>query len=63
MILWESTDSTVRLLCRQVIQGGEVSSAFQKAPSLAAIPCTFNLEIPSSGVQPFKYWGAGLNRV
>jgi hypothetical protein len=33
MLLWESTDSTVRMLCRQVIQGGEVSSAFQKAPS------------------------------
>jgi hypothetical protein len=63
MLMWESTDSTVRLLCRQVIQGGEVASAFQKAPSIAAIPCTFNLEIPSGGVQPFKFWGAGLNRV
>jgi len=63
MLLWESTDSTVRLLCRQVIQGGEVASAFQKAPSIAAIPCTFNLEIPAGGVQPFKFWGAGLTRV
>ena len=63
MLLWESTDATVRLLCRQVIQGGEVASAFQKAPSIAAIPCTFNLEIPAGGVQPFKFWGAGLTRV
>jgi hypothetical protein len=47
----------------QCIQGGEVASAFQKAPSIAAIPCTFNLEIPSGGVQPFKIWGAGLTRV
>lgn len=63
MLMWESTDSTVRLLVRQGIQGGEVSSAFQKAPAIAAIPCTFNMEIPSSGVQPFKMWGAGLTRV
>ena len=63
MLMWESTDSTVRLLVRQGIQGGEVSSAFQKAPSIAAIPCTFSMEIPSSGVQPFKMWGAGLTRV
>lgn len=63
MLLWESTDSTVRILIRQGIQGGEISSAFQKAPSIAAIPCTFNMEIPSSGVQPFKMWGAGTARV
>ena len=63
MLLWESTDSTVRILIRQGIQGGEISSAFQKAPSIAAIPCTFNMEIPSGGVQPFKMWGAGLTRV
>jgi hypothetical protein len=64
MIMWESTDATVRILMRQCIQGGEISSAFQKAPNIAAIPCTFNLEIPmTAGVQPFKIWGAGLNRV
>ena len=63
MLMWESTDATVRLLMRQVIQGGEVSSAFQKAPSIAAIPCTYNLEIPAGGVQPFKIWGAGTTRV
>jgi hypothetical protein len=63
MLIWESTDSTVRILIRQGIQGGEVASAFQKAPSIAAIPCTFNFEIPSAGVQPFQMWGAGLTRV
>ena len=63
MLVWESTDSTVRILIRQGIQGGEISSAFQKAPAIAAIPCTFNFEIPSTGVQPFKIWGAGLTRV
>lgn len=63
MILWESTDSTLRLLCRQVIQGGEVSAAFKKAPDYATIPCTFNMEIPSSGSKPWSMWTAGTTRV
>jgi hypothetical protein len=62
---WCGSRPTPRCGCCAVrcIQGGEVSSAFQKAPSIAAIPCTFNLEIPTGGVQPFKIWGAGLTRV
>lgn len=55
MIGWESLDNTMRLILRQTIQGGEVSSAFQKAPSIAAIPCTFNMEIPTGGAKPFKW--------
>lgn len=63
MILWESTDATVRLLLRQVIQGGEISTAFQKAPSVAAIPCTFNMEVPTTGsTKPWTMWGAGTKR-
>ena len=62
MILWESTDSTVRLMIRQALQGGEVSSAFAKAPSTAAIPCTYNFEVPASG-KPWTLWTAGLTRV
>jgi hypothetical protein len=62
MLLWESTDATLRLMVRQCLQGGEVSSAFQKAPSVAAIPCTFNLEIPSAG-KPWTMWAAGTTRV
>jgi hypothetical protein len=61
MIGWESLDNTVRLVCRQTIQGGEVTSAFRKAPSLAVIPCTFNLEKPTSA-QPFTLWSAGTAR-
>lgn len=57
-VLWESTDSTVRLYLRQTLQGGEISTAFQKAPTVAAIPCTFNLEVPDTGA-PFSIWGAG----
>ena len=62
MLLWESTDSTVRLMVRQSMQGGEISSAFAKAPSVAAIPCRFNFEVPASG-KPWTMWTAGLTRV
>jgi hypothetical protein len=61
MILWESTDRTVRLMLRQTIQGGAVESAFQKAPALATIPCTFNIEVPAAG-KPFTMWSAGTAR-
>lgn len=61
MLLWESTDSTVRILLRQVLQGGEISSAFVKAPDIAAIPCTFNMEMPSAA-KPWVMWSAGTDR-
>jgi len=61
MIGWESLTNDVRLVCRQTIQGGEVSTAFKKAPTLGVIPCTFNLEKPSSA-QPFKLSFAGSAR-
>jgi hypothetical protein len=62
MILWESTDHTLRLLLRQCIQGGEVESAFKKAPDIAAIPCTFNMEMPVGSSKPFTFWAAGTTR-
>lgn len=62
MIGWESLDNTVRLVAHQVIQGGEVTSAFKKAPAYATIPCTFNMEVPAAG-QPWTMWGAGASRV
>lgn len=61
MIGWESLDHTLRLICYQTICSGEVTSAFKKAPDLALIPCTFSLEVPSSGI-PFKLSGAGATR-
>lgn len=63
MILWESTDSTLRLMLRQTLQGGEISSAFAKAPSIAAIPCTYNMEMPTGGAKPWIMWAAGTTRV
>lgn len=61
MIGWESLDHTVRLICRQTLASGEVSTAFAKPPAIAAIPCQFNLEIPTSA-KPWKLSTAGSAR-
>lgn len=61
MIGWESLDNSVRWVAYRTIQGGEVNSSFAKAPDLALIPCTFNLEVPSDGI-PFRYFFAGSTR-
>lgn len=61
MIAWESLDNTVRLMCPQTIQGGAIEAAFKKAPDKAVIPCTFNFEVPTSGL-PFTMYGAGASR-
>ena len=62
MILWESTDRTMRLLLRQCLQGGAVETSFGRAPDLATIPCTFNLETPVGADKPWIMWAAGVNR-
>lgn len=62
MVLWESTDRTLRLLLRQTLQGGAIESAFKKAPDNTVIPCTFNLEIPTGSTKPFTWWAAGTSR-
>jgi hypothetical protein len=56
MIGWEALDRTVRLVGHQTMQGGEISTAFQRAPSTAAIPCTFNFEVPPGG-KPWTIYG------
>jgi hypothetical protein len=58
---WESLDGTVRIVAYQVINGGEVASAFRRAPDKALIPFTFNFEVNSSGV-PYEIWTAGAAR-
>jgi hypothetical protein len=62
MIGWESLDNTLRIVCYQTLQGGEIASAFQRAPDKALIPCTFQFEVPSSG-KPWTMWGAGEDRL
>jgi hypothetical protein len=58
MILWESTDRTVRLCAGRPSRAARWQSAFKKAPDLAVIPCTFNMEMPVGGAKPFEFWGA-----
>lgn len=62
MIGWESLDNTVRLICHQTLQGGEISSAFQKPSQKALIPCTFQMEVPSGG-KPWTLYSAGADRL
>jgi len=62
MIGWESLDNTVRLICRQTLQGGEITSAFRKAPTKALIPCSYMLETPS-GAKPWVMYSAGADRL
>jgi hypothetical protein len=62
MLMWESTDSTLRLLGRQCFQTGEVSTDFQPAPNKALIPCEYAFEQPSTGLRPWKMWAAGTGR-
>ncbi len=61
MIGWESLDGTMRIVCYQTLQGGNVEMAFKKAPAIALIPTEFNFEVPSSGT-PFKMYTAGTAR-
>ena len=61
MIGWESLDNTLRLVCRQCINGGTIETAHAKAPAKALIPVTFNLEKPSAA-KVFKYSAAGATR-
>lgn len=63
MIMWESTDSTVRLLGRQCFQTGEISTDFRPGAERALIPCEFSFEQPTTGLRPWKMWAAGTSRV
>lgn len=63
MVMWESTDSTLRLLGRQAFQTGEVSTDFKPAPDKALIPCEYAFEQPTTGLRPWKMWAAGTARV
>lgn len=62
MIGWESQDNTTRIVARQCIQGGEMSSEFKKAPSFGTLPCTFQFEVPPSGAV-FSMYTAGTTRL
>lgn len=63
MLMWESTDSTLRLMGRQCFQTGEVSTDMKPSPEKALIPCEYSFEQPSTGLRPWKMWAAGTGRV
>jgi hypothetical protein len=63
MVLWESTDSTLRLLGRQSFQTGEVATDFKAGAAHALIPCEWTFEQPTTGLRPWKMWAAGTTRV
>lgn len=62
MIGWESLDNTVRLICFQALNSGDLALAMAKAPANANIPFTANLEKPAAS-QPYRFYLAGANRV
>jgi hypothetical protein len=62
MLMWESTDSTLRLMGRQCFQTGEVSSDFKPGADNALIPCEYTFEQPTTGLRPWKMWAAGTAR-
>jgi hypothetical protein len=63
MVGWESLDATTRIIGYQVINGGEVTTAFKRAPDNAVIPFQLNFEVPASPTVPFDMFIAGANRV
>lgn len=62
MIGWESLDHTVRIIMYQCINSGTVEQAFAKAPAKSLLPCTFQFEVPASGI-PIKWYAAGTARL
>lgn len=48
-LLWESADSTMRILMYSVINVAEMETAFTKAPAIAVLPCEFRFELDGSG--------------
>jgi hypothetical protein len=63
MVGWESLDATTRLFGYQVINGGEMTTAFKRAPDNAVIPFQLNFEVPTSPGVPFDIFIAGTTRV
>ena len=63
MLIWESTDSSLRLLGRQTFQTGEVASDFKPGADKALIPCEYHFEQPATALRPWKMWAAGTLRV
>jgi hypothetical protein len=62
MIGWESTDGTLRAVLYQVINTGDVTTPFRRAPDAAVLPATFSMEVPAGSSAAFELWNAGVVR-
>lgn len=56
MLFWKSDDNQEGLLCRRVLQVGNIEIPRRKAPDKSVIPMQFRLEIPTGGEAVFKHW-------
>jgi len=54
MILFQSEDLTERWIYRQCFQSGDVAIVRAKGAAKATIPVTFNLELPATGLRPWR---------
>ncbi len=54
MLLFESEDHTERWVWRQCFQSGDVAIVRAKGGAKAVIPCVFNLELPATGLRPWR---------
>lgn len=54
MLGWESFAADERWIYRKCLQTGASELARRKAPDKTTIPATFQLELPSAGVKPWK---------
>jgi hypothetical protein len=61
MIGWESLDHTMRMVGRQCINGGELSSTFGRGTA-ASIATVWNFERPAVG-KSFSFYAAGTGRL
>lgn len=62
MLIWESTDSTLRIAFYQALNTGDVTMPFRRAPDAAVLPATFSLEVPAGSSAPWEAWSAGTTR-
>lgn len=62
MLLWESTDSTIRIIFYQALNTGDMTIPFRRAPDAAVLPATFSLEVPAGSSAPWEAWSAGTAR-
>lgn len=60
-LLWESSDSTMRIFMYSTINVAEMEMAFAKAPAIAVIPCEFRFELDGSG-NIFKVRGTNVRK-